>query len=437
MRRATLEHEMQLRRDADIAKAEAEARAKAKIDRENHDIRMKEIRLEAQEKGKVMKEKTKQWIQASREFLSANLGTPQGVAQTCLVTGALVGSFYGVKHISTLGLNFAQARLMQPILVRETNRPKIYQKIAAVPKSFFSKTQSGTSFLSEVVVSPKVNESIVDIALGAQQTIQNNGYLRNVLLYGPPGTGKTLFARKLAQHSNMKYAIISGGDVAPLGGQAVTEIHKLWSWAETENSGVILFIDEADAFLQKRNDKHGKMSESMRATVNAFLMKTGTESKKIMVVMASNQPEQLDWAINDRIDTSVYFPLPTEDERVRLVNLYYNKHILEGACNPDKDTGFIQKWYARLFKSQRRLSPDENLLKNQTEILTTIAKKTEGLSGRQISKMVTAWEHALYAAEDGILTKEMLDKGVEKSLADNKQRLKWLDDEEASARQSF
>lgn len=153
----------------------------------------------------------------------------------------------------------------------------------------------------------------------------------------------------------MKYAIISGGDVAPLGGQAVTEIHKLWSWAETEKDGVILFIDEADAFLQKRNDKHGKMSESMRATVNAFLMKTGTESKKIMVVIASNQPEQLDWAVNDRIDASVYFPLPTLDERVRLVNLYYNKHILEGACNPDKDQSFVSKWWNRLFKSQRRL----------------------------------------------------------------------------------
>lgn len=90
--------------------------------------------------------------------------------------------FHGVKHLSTLGLNYAQARLMQPILVRETNRPKLFEKITQAPMNAFKKS-TGTSFLSDVVVSPKVNESIVDIALGAQQTIQNNGHLRNVLLY--------------------------------------------------------------------------------------------------------------------------------------------------------------------------------------------------------------------------------------------------------------
>lgn len=40
---------------------------------------------------------------------------------------------------------------------------------------------------------------------------------RNVLMHGPPGTGKTLFAKKLAQHSGLDYAILTGGDVAPMG----------------------------------------------------------------------------------------------------------------------------------------------------------------------------------------------------------------------------
>lgn len=83
------------------------------------------------------------------------------------------------------------------------------------------------------------------------------------------------------------------------------------------------------------------------------------------------------------------------------------------------------------------LCPDSELLEKQSEILSDIAAKTDGLSGRQISKMVTAWEHALYASEDGYLTKNMLYKGVEKSLEDNKQRLKWLDEEESAARKSF
>ncbi|CAM9837597.1 unnamed protein product, partial [Laminaria digitata] len=55
---------------------------------------------------------------------------------------------------------------------------------------------------------------------------------RHLLLHGPPGTGKTLFAKGLARHSGLDYAIITGGDVAPLGREAVSEMHKLFDWAQ-------------------------------------------------------------------------------------------------------------------------------------------------------------------------------------------------------------
>jgi hypothetical protein len=41
--------------------------------------------------------------------------------------------------------------------------------------------------------------------------------------------------------------------VAPLGRDAVTEIHKVFDWAETSKKGLLLFIDESDAFLRKRS----------------------------------------------------------------------------------------------------------------------------------------------------------------------------------------
>ena len=49
---------------------------------------------------------------------------------------------------------------------------------------------------------------------------------RNILMHGPPGTGKTLFAKKLAEHSGLDYAIMTGGDVSPMGKDGVTAIHK-------------------------------------------------------------------------------------------------------------------------------------------------------------------------------------------------------------------
>ncbi|CAN0477592.1 unnamed protein product, partial [Hapterophycus canaliculatus] len=54
---------------------------------------------------------------------------------------------------------------------------------------------------------------------------------------GPPGTGKTLFAKGLARHSGLDYAIITGGDVAPLGREAVSEMHKLFDWAQASRCG--------------------------------------------------------------------------------------------------------------------------------------------------------------------------------------------------------
>ena len=45
-------------------------------------------------------------------------------------------------------------------------------------------------------------------------------------MHGPPGTGKTLFAKKLAEHSGLDYAIMTGGDVSPMGRDGVTAIHK-------------------------------------------------------------------------------------------------------------------------------------------------------------------------------------------------------------------
>lgn len=86
-------------------------------------------------------------------------------------------------------------------------------------------------------------------------------------MYGPPGTGKTLFAKvqmgtetdekldvrgggclpdfamficveqKLAVHSGMDYAIMTGGDVAPMGRDGVTAMHKVFDWASTSRRG--------------------------------------------------------------------------------------------------------------------------------------------------------------------------------------------------------
>ena len=71
------------------------------------------------------------------------------------------------------------------------------------------------------------------------------------------------------------------------------------------------------------------MSEDMRNALNAFLYRTGESNKRFMIILASNQPEQLDWAINDRVDELVQFPVPGLDERFRIIKQYFNQHIVD------------------------------------------------------------------------------------------------------------
>ena len=52
-----------------------------------------------------------------------------------------------------------------------------------------------------------------------------------------------------------------------------------------------------------------------------------------MLCLASNQPEQFDWAINDRLDEMVEFDLPTLSERDRMVRLYFNDFVLAPAAD--------------------------------------------------------------------------------------------------------
>lgn len=61
-----------------------------------------------------------------------------------------------------------------------------------------------------------------------------------------------------------------------------------------------------------------------------------TVLSRFMLALASNQPEQFDWAINDRIDEMVEFDSPSLDERQRMVRLYFDEFVLRPATEGKK-----------------------------------------------------------------------------------------------------
>merc|ERR1712038_1662405 len=122
LRRETLMKEMGLRRENDLAKAEAEAKFKAKYDKENHEIRMEQIRLEQKEKNKGMKDRAQAVMNGIGNMIGNAFATPEQATKTIGFAGLGFLAFYGAKHTtSTLG-KWATATLMQPELVRKTNR---------------------------------------------------------------------------------------------------------------------------------------------------------------------------------------------------------------------------------------------------------------------------------------------------------------------------
>ena len=51
-----------------------------------------------------------------------------------------------------------------------------------------------------------------------------------------------MFAKKLAMHGGMDYAVMTGGDVAPMGRDGVTAMHKVFDWAQTSRKGNDRFL---------------------------------------------------------------------------------------------------------------------------------------------------------------------------------------------------
>jgi ATPase family AAA domain-containing protein 3A/B len=185
---------------------------------------------------------------------------------------------------------------------------------------------------------------------------------------------------------------------------------------------MILFIDEADAFL--RNRKSSEMSEYMRHTINSFLYRTGSPSEKVVIVMATNGPEQLDEAVHDRIDEVVGFGLPNKKERQ--IMLY---HYLVKYCTPPKT---IWEKAMFIYKYPRSIYTGKKLIRMEGvshEIIERIATETEGFSGREIMKMVVAWHDAAFTLPDAVLTPEVMDNVLHKFHLQHKLKETWTKEE--------
>ncbi|GMI88756.1 ATPase family AAA Domain-containing protein 3A1, SHOT1 Binding ATPase 1 [Hibiscus trionum] len=331
---------------------------------------------------------------------------------------ALAAGIYTTREGARVIWGYVDRILGQPSLIRESSRGK-YPWSGIVTRTMSSLSRNGDKTLSkngngfsDVILHPSLQKRIQQLAGATANTKAHQAPFRNMLFYGPPGTGKTMAARELARKSGLDYALMTGGDVAPLGPQAVTKIHQLFDWAKKSKRGLLLFIDEADAFLCERNKTY--MSEAQRSALNALLFRTGDQSKDIVLALATNRPGDLDSAVADRIDEVLEFPLPREDERFKLLKLYLDKYIAQaGSRKPSL--------LETLFKKQQQKIEIKGLT---DDILREAAAKTEGFSGREIAKLMASVQAAVYGSENCVLDPSLFREVVDYKVAEHQQRRK-------------
>ena len=392
MRRKTAEHEAELRTRTEVAKAQAESNGRIRQERENHDLILDKVKLEALEKRDTVLKAIDDAGKLIGQGLSSYLEDSNKLQNTALVVTGMAAGIYATKTGVGIAGRFVEARLGKPTLVRETSRTpfsQLFKQPITTTKRFLG---LGTPHdaLKGIVLEESLDSQLRKIALSTANTKKNKAPFRHLLLHGPPGTGKTMFARSLAQHSGLDFAVFTGGDISPLGRDAVTELHKLFDWAKTSRKGLLLFVDEADAFLQSRETN--KISEDQRNALNAFLFRTGTESDQFMMVYASNQPSQFDEAVLDRIDEMVEFGLPGAEERKKMIAQYIDRYLL----NPPGT------WAKKV-----------TTVDIGDEEIDRVVEETKGFSGRQIAKLAIAWQAAAYGTEGAVLDNESFFKTVE------------------------
>lgn len=163
---------------------------------------------------------------------------------------------------------------------------------------------------------------------------------KGVLLYGPPGTGKTILAKAIAGESEASFISQSASSfVDTYVGQGAASIRMLFKEARTMKPCVI-FIDEIDAIATKRS--MGGSEERLQALNQLLTEMDGFEDNKgIVVVAATNRVEVIDEAIvrPGRFDRKVLINLPSESERVEILNIYVDNTKI----SPDVDISKIAK----------------------------------------------------------------------------------------------
>ncbi len=171
-----------------------------------------------------------------------------------------------------------------------------------------------------------------------EKLVQSKGL--NILFAGPSGTGKTMAAEILAGELGLDlYRIDLATVVSKYIGETEKNLNRIFR--EAEYSNAVLFFDEADAIFGKRSEVRDSHDRYANIEISYLLQKM--EAYDGIAILATNLRKNLDEAFLRRMHFTVEFPMPEEENRLKIWRLCF-----PGAAPLAKDIDL--KFLAKRFK---------------------------------------------------------------------------------------
>jgi len=190
-----------------------------------------------------------------------------------------------------------------------------------------------------------------------------------LLFVGPPGTGKTSTARALAQDLDLPFVEVKLSMItSQYLGETAKNVEKTFEVAK-RLSPCILFMDEFDFVAKTRSsDEHA----AIKRAVNTLLKSIDDISliqDDVLLIGATNHPDQLDAAAWRRFDEIVNFPKPDRGMRADILR------VITRAMDIDEfDPDGIAELTEGLTGSDLRMVLREAVLDALTEERTTLTQ---------------------------------------------------------------
>lgn len=158
--------------------------------------------------------------------------------------------------------------------------------------------------------------------------------VKGILLCGPPGCGKTTIAHAIGGEYKIPFFKIAAPQiVSSLSGESESKIRKLFQAVES-SAPSILFIDEIESILGKRENASKDMERRIVATITTCIDELGMKNEQkapVFVIGATSKPEFIDSSVrrSGRFDKEIHIGFPNELMREKMLLTLAKNKILD------------------------------------------------------------------------------------------------------------